>query len=207
MRSAELRELDAVTIDGFGTLVELVDPIGVLQQALTERGVERDAAAVAAAFKAEARHYRPRALQGRDAASLAELRRECTSVFLRELDVELDDFSEAFVDCLQFRPVEGAVETVRALRARGLALAVVANWDVALHDHLAKLGLVGLVDTIVTSADAGAAKPDPAIFHVALDRLGVRPERALHVGDEPLDEEGARAAGIRFAPAPLRSLL
>jgi HAD superfamily hydrolase (TIGR01509 family) len=69
------------------------------------------------------------------------------------------------------------------------------------------LGVAPLVDTIVTSAEAGAAKPDPAIFRLALERLRVQPERALHVGDEPLDEEGARAAGMHFAPAPLRSLL
>ena len=38
---------------------------------------------------------------------------------------------------------------------------------------------------------------------VALERLRVRPERALHVGDSAADEQGARAAGMRFAPAPL----
>jgi len=37
----------------------------------------------------------------------------------------------------------------------------------------------------------------------ALERLDVEPARALHVGDEPIDEQGARAAGMRFLPAPL----
>jgi putative hydrolase of the HAD superfamily len=200
-------ELDAVTIDGFGTLVELVDPVPALREALAARGVDLDAKRVASAFKVEAHYYRARSLQGRDAQSLAQLRRECTDVFLRELEVALDDFGETFMSCLRFRPAEGAVETVRALRTRGLALAVVANWDISLHEHLEALGIEPLVDAIVTSAEAGAAKPDPAIFRLALERLRVRADRALHVGDEPLDEEGARAAGMRFAPAPLRSLL
>jgi HAD superfamily hydrolase (TIGR01509 family) len=56
---------------------------------------------------------------------------------------------------------------------------------------------------VVTSAEVGLPKPDPAVFRRALELLGVRPERALHVGDSESDETGARAAGMRFAPAPL----
>ena len=62
---------------------------------------------------------------------------------------------------------------------------------------------LGLDATVVTSAEAGAPKPAPAIFLLALKRLGVHPERAAHVGDSPADEEGARAAGMQFQPAPL----
>jgi HAD superfamily hydrolase (TIGR01509 family) len=98
----------------------------------------------------------------------------------------------------------GALETVRRLQARGLALCVVSNWDCGLAEHLERLGLRL---PVVTSAEAGAAKPDPAIFTLALERLGVAPERALHVGDSPADETGAAAAGMRFAPAPLEALL
>ncbi|HZO62613.1 MAG TPA: HAD-IA family hydrolase, partial [Gaiellaceae bacterium] len=61
----------------------------------------------------------------------------------------------------------------------------------------------GLFSAVVTSAEAGAAKPDPAPFRLALDRLGVEPGRAVHVGDEPEDEQGSGAAGMRFAHAPL----
>jgi putative hydrolase of the HAD superfamily len=50
-------------------------------------------------------------------------------------------------------------------------------------------------------------KPDPAIFRLALERLGVSSERTLHVGDSDADEEGARAAGIAFTPAPVAALL
>lgn len=200
-------ELDAITIDGYGTLVEVIDPAPTLQRALEARGVQRTEAEVAAAFAAEAAYYRPRSLHGRDTASLAALRSECAAVFLQELGIEMDGFTDAFVGALRFRAVGGAVEMLHSLRKRGLALAVVANWDISLHEHLAELDIAPLVDTVVTSAEAGAAKPDPEIFLLALRRLGVRPERALHVGDEQVDEEGALAAGMQFAPAPLRSLL
>jgi HAD superfamily hydrolase (TIGR01549 family) len=60
------------------------------------------------------------------------------------------------------------------------------------------------VDTIVTSAEAGAPKPAPAVFELALARLGVdAAAHVVHIGDAVADEEGAKAAGLRFEPAPL----
>lgn len=198
-------ELDAVTVDGFGTLVELVDPVPPLGRALRAQGVKREPAAIHAAFEAEASYYRPQAVRGRDTESLAELRLECAAVFLEAVGAELDpmSFVDAFVDSISFEPAPGAVEALAALQARGLDLAVVSNWDIGLHEHLARLGLEGLFSTVVTSAEAGAPKPEPAIFALALERLGVKPGRAAHVGDEPADEDGARAAGMGFVPAPL----
>ncbi len=197
-------DLDAVTVDGYGTLLELPDPAGALVEALAAAGVARSREDVAAAFAAEARYYRPRSHLGRDAESLAALRRECVAVFLTELgaDLDADTFVEAFVGSLVFAPVPGAVETLERLATR-TRLAVVANWDSSLHEHLGRLGLDRYFDAVVTSAEAGAAKPDPEIFLAALRQLDVEPGRALHVGDEPIDEEGARAAGMRFLPAPL----
>jgi putative hydrolase of the HAD superfamily len=104
---------------------------------------------------------------------------------------------------IRFDAIPGALETLATLRGRGIALAVVSNWDVGLSEHLDRVGAGELFSAVVTSAEAGAAKPDPAPFLLALDRLGVQPTRALHVGDEPEDEHGAAAAGMRFAQAPL----
>ena len=104
---------------------------------------------------------------------------------------------------IRFEAIPGALETLASLRARGLVLAVVSNWDVGLAEHLERLGTDELFSAVVTSAEAGAAKPDPAVFQLALERLGVEAGRAVHVGDEDEDERGAAAAGMRFAPAPL----
>ena len=198
-------ELDAVTVDGYGTLLHLVDPLPALRGALAGHGVERSDGAIAAAFKAEVAHYRPLAHTGRGEAALAALRLDCVGVFLAALGDPLQpgSFVEDFIGALAFAPVPGAAEAVSSLRDRGLRLAVVANWDCALPGHLERAGLLDPFDSVVTSARAGAAKPDPAIFRLALAELGVEPNRALHVGDEPLDEEGALAAGLRFLPAPL----
>jgi putative hydrolase of the HAD superfamily len=198
-------DLDAVTIDAYGTLLTVRDPTGALDRALRARGVERTREELAAAFVAETAYYRDRSHEGADEASLALLRRDCAAVFLGAVEAGIDpeEFARPYVEALEFEPMPGAVDAVLALEQLGLELAVVSNWDVALHEYLEELGLADHFATVVTSAEAGAPKPDPRIFELALERLRVRPERALHVGDSPADEEGARAAGMAFAPAPL----
>jgi putative hydrolase of the HAD superfamily len=198
-------DLDAVTVDGYGTLLTLVDPVPSLSRSLAERGVEREPEVVREAFAAEVAYYRPEAVRGRDPGTLAALRCDCTGVFLRAAEAELEpeSFVHAFMTAIRFEAVPGAVETLAAMRARGLELAVVSNWDIGLAEHLERLGAGGLFSAVVTSAEAGAAKPDPAAFLIALERLGVEPERALHVGDEDEDERGAVQAGMKFAAAPL----
>jgi putative hydrolase of the HAD superfamily len=198
--------VEAVTVDAYGTLVTLRDPVPALRSALAEHGVERDQDAVERAFRAEVEHYVKRSHEGRDEATLALLRRDCAAVFLAAADADLDPgaFAPAFVGALSFLPVDGAVDACRTLAEAGMKLAVVSNWDVGLHDHLRALGVDSLVDAVVTSAEARAPKPSPAIFELALRRLGTPADRAVHVGDGAADAEGARAAGVRFEPAPLR---
>jgi len=195
----------AVTIDAHGTLVTLRDPVPALRHSLASRGVERTREETTRAFAAEVVYYVPRSHEGRDEATLARLRRECTAVFLAALDAELDpdEFAPAFVDSLVFETVPGAAQACRMLAGAGLRLAVVSNWDVGLGDLLASLGLERIVDTVVSSAEAGEPKPSPAPFRLALARLEVEPTEAVHIGDGVEDEEGAHAAGMRFEPAPL----
>ena len=194
--------LDAVTIDGFGTLLTLADPLPRLAERLP--GYER--AAIERAFGAEAAYYRAHAETAVDAATLATLHADCTRVFNDALGSDLAP--EDYVGALRFEVLPGVPHALARLRAHGLALAVVANWDFGFHEHLAASGLASWFDAVVVSAEVGARKPDPAPFRVALERLGVEPARALHVGDEPAsDEAGALAAGMRFAPAPLADLV
>jgi putative hydrolase of the HAD superfamily len=201
-------ELDAVTVDGYGTLVRLIDPAPLLERTLADRGIVRSPDAIRAAFAAEVAHYRPRATLGRDPESLAALRLDCTRVFLEAAEADLDPatFVDTFLSSLVFEPEPGALEAVAALRSRGIDCAVVSHWDIGLHAHLQRLGVDTLFSAVVTTAEAGAPKPDPAVFRLALARLGVEPDRALHVGDEVVDAEGAAAAGMRFAPAPLATV-
>jgi putative hydrolase of the HAD superfamily len=116
---------------------------------------------------------------------------------------------DALMRSLRFHAYEDSAPTLRALRARGIRLVVVSNWDWSLHERLQETGLADLVDGALASAEIGSAKPDGAIFAAALRLAGTTPEETWHVGDTPeADVEGARAAGIhpvliaREAPVP-----
>jgi HAD superfamily hydrolase (TIGR01509 family) len=97
------------------------------------------------------------------------------------------------------RAAEGARATLDALGATGLRAACVSNSDGRAERHLADCGVREGLEFVVDSQLEGVEKPDPRIFRIALDRLGVAPERALYVGDiRSVDEAGARAAGMHF---------
>jgi FMN phosphatase YigB (HAD superfamily) len=208
MPSSRGAELDGITIDAFGTLVELEDPVDRLRAALADRNVDRDEKSVAAAFAAEVEYYLVHKSEGSDAASLADLRQRCAGVFLDGVapDLDAEEFAPAFVRALVFRPLQGVVPALARLRRAGLELACVSNWDVGISEQLERAGLGTYLSAIVSSAETGAEKPDPRVFEEALTRLGVGPERALHTGDDEADRAGAEAAGLGFEPAPLGTL-
>ncbi len=88
-------------------------------------------------------------------------------------------------------------EVLQALAAQGYRLGIISNWTPTLEETCHRLGLTRCCDVIVASATVGYAKPHPRIFQAALDRAGVRPKEALHVGDcYDTDVIGARAVGM-----------
>jgi len=210
------RQIRAITLDAFGTLVEGDGHIDSLVDLVASWGLRRTRDEIVQAFKAEVAYYRPRSFTGRDQASLTQLRLDATDVFLRALDADLraelhtdlhpEQVMPAFVSALRFRVIDGVLPALDRLAAAGLPMAVVANWDIGLHEHFARLGMTERFVTILTSAEAGAEKPDPRIFGLALNRLGVSPAQAIHVGNEEADRLGALAAGLAFEPVPLATL-
>lgn len=94
---------------------------------------------------------------------------------------------------------------LEAVRRRGLKIAIVSNTaspEWLLRPVLERQGLVERVDAIVLSSEVGKRKPHPAIFERALAEVGVRPERALFVGDRlEADVVGASRAGMKTVQA------
>ena len=190
MRAAEL---DAVTLDAHGTMLRVVDPLPHLQALLPGH----EPAAIADAFALEGRYYREHVGRGIDERTLLQVREECVDVFNSRLGSSLT--VEQYIDAIRFEVIPGAVAALQRLRLLGLSIAVVGNWDFSLHQRLGEAGLAGYFATVVHAA----RKPDPAGLLLALERLHVRPDRALHIGDEDADREAARAAGMGFASTPL----
>jgi putative hydrolase of the HAD superfamily len=183
----------AILLDALGTLVELEPPWAHLADALGD-GVPPDR--LEAAVRAEMRYYRAHSDEGRDADSLADLRQRCADVLSRELGRTVD--VETLMAAIRFRAFNDAAPALARLRERGLTLVCVSNWDCSLPEVLERSGLGGALDAVVTSAAAGARKPDPAIFARALELAGATAGETVHVGDTAAEDvEGARAAGIR----------
>jgi HAD superfamily hydrolase (TIGR01549 family) len=204
-----LAQIDAVTLDLYGTLVTLQDPVPKLVRLVRAHGLSRTAEAIKTAFEAEFAYYGPHSHEGRDEQSVADLNTRCAKVFLDAIGADLPpaEFAPLYVAALEFEVVPGAAECLQALRSRGLELAAVTNWDVTVRDWLADLRLAPFFSHVVISAEVGARKPDPAVFRRALTLLGIPADRALHIGDEENDRLGATRAGMSFAPTPLERVL
>jgi FMN phosphatase YigB (HAD superfamily) len=120
---------------------------------------------------------------------------DATDCMLRNLRLEVgSDVHDALVASfdsagaatdLQLAP--GVEKCLRDLRATGVVLGIVCDVGLTpsttLLGHLRRLGVLDVFSTWAFSDTVGAYKPDPALFGVALDALGVAPARAAHVGD------------------------
>lgn len=188
----------AVLFDAGNTLVfldygRLAKAIGdALALPLTEEGLKRHAGAAALAME-----------EGR----LTD--RERGTIFLLTLfelagvpAARTEDLKTALLEMHQRMHLWGATEAGTAealarLRAGGLRLAVISNSDGRAATALEAAGLLDQFEFVIDSGEVGVEKPDPRIFQIALDRLGIKPADALYVGDlYEVDVVGARAAGL-----------
>jgi putative hydrolase of the HAD superfamily len=201
--------LAAVTLDAGGTVFDVAEPVGVTYARVAARHgltLERDEAErrFRDAFAAAPRLAFP----GVDPARRADHERAWWYAIVRATfgsAAEAPGFDACFAELFESYAEPGAWrvfpdvwEALPRIRRHGLRIALVSNFDERLVGLVAGLGLAPLVDLVLPSSRAGAAKPDPAIFHAALAALGVAPAAAVHVGDGLVaDVEGARAAGLR----------
>lgn len=116
------------------------------------------------------------------------------------LDAVLDDLYAHYENPAAWCVAPGAKEAFKRLRAGGVKVAVISNWDTRLPKLLRDCGFdESLIDTVVVSAEQMSDKPDARIFEAALERLGeVGNEAAcVHVGDSSVnDVEGSARAGF-----------
>jgi putative hydrolase of the HAD superfamily len=205
------RRLRAALFDAAGTLIHVAEPVGATYaREAAARGAAIPAWRLDEAFERVLRRAEPMCFPDAPAEAVPGLERDWWRARVRETLRAADqaarvaDF-EGLFDALfahyaradAWRAATGAAEALAALRAHGLRLGVVSNFDHRLEPILAGLGLRPFFDAVVRPSEAGAAKPDPRIFACALARLGAAPEAAVYVGDDAeLDVVAARAAGL-----------
>lgn len=110
---------------------------------------------------------------------------------------------EAYMTAIQNHvvPLDGAVQTLRAVRDSGLRIGLISNtfWPSAAHRYdLERHGLAPFLEHMVFSADAEVWKPHAEVFQLGLDALDLQPEETAYVGDSLFfDVWGAQCAGLR----------
>jgi putative hydrolase of the HAD superfamily len=97
--------------------------------------------------------------------------------------------------------------TLKAVRDRGLRVGIVSDTGFDLRPAMDRLGVSPFLDTIVMSFEHGVCKPAVQPFRTACDQLQVDPQQTLMVGDNPLTDSGAVAAGmyVFLLPRPTRT--
>jgi putative hydrolase of the HAD superfamily len=125
------------------------------------------------------------------------------SLMCRRLGIEDDSeriarrVYDEFGDSGRWRAYPDVEPAFRRLASRGLRLGIISNWDRRLGSLLRGVGLSEWLSTVVSSAEVGLHKPDPRVFELACERLGVDPSESVHVGDHHYaDIVGATAVGM-----------
>jgi len=125
------------------------------------------------------------------------------SLLCRKLDIHVDAEDIArrvyheFGRPERWRAYDDVCPAFERLAARGIRLGLISNWDGRLTGLMRGLGFEQLLDAVISSAEVGLHKPDPRIFELACERVGVEPSEAAHVGDHQYaDIIGAEAVGM-----------
>jgi len=195
-------------LDAMGTLIGLRTSVGHTYAAVAaEHGIGVAADAIDRAFPGVLRQAPALAFPGLSGDSLLQAERRW---WAERIDAVLvaagaamapaamhDALFDRFADPSLWHVYADVPPVLRRWHGEGLRLAVVSNFDQRLHPLLEGLGLADLFEAVVVSSSAGAAKPSPRPFRVALESIALSPSQAWHVGDSPEDGAGARAAGVR----------
>jgi putative hydrolase of the HAD superfamily len=124
------------------------------------------------------------------------------AIFLADLGIAdanglIDVVYREFTDLGNYALFADVPPVLERLRAEGLALGVVSNFEAWLEDLLEALGVRSAFPVRVISGVEGIEKPDPRIFELAMERAGVDAASSVYVGDNPeLDVEPAAALGM-----------
>ena len=197
-------------LDSYGTLVEMDDFYGRLHRGFARLGVAASFEAVKNAAHREMRFYMKQARFAVDQTSYEKIRLQCAQEMLASLseqDIEApvspEDVALVLGESIVFKPLPGARETLAALKARGVRLGVVSNWDYRLAHALEEVKLLPFFDFVLSSAQAKSEKPAREIFEKGLEMArrfvpNLRARDCFYVGDHyEKDVLGARRAGMK----------
>jgi putative hydrolase of the HAD superfamily len=203
----------AVFFDWFNTLALYSPPREELQsQALREFGINIPPAKILPALLIADRYlfeeYATTPISKRSPEEQAKIYARYQQTVLTEVGVDVSYSSDTLAKIMKkaqelykdirFVLFDDALPTVKKLKEQNLTLGLLTNIQSDMQPVCHELGLDPYIDFIVNSAEAGADKPQPQIFLMALERAGVEASEAVHVGDQyKIDAVGAMGVGIK----------
>ncbi len=201
--------IKAIFLDAAGTLIKPARQVGTSYSILAEKyGMAVPPAEMTERFRCCFKDSLPLAFPGATGSELMALERAwwrdlVSRVFepwdrFERFDDYFAELFEYFAGAAAWTVYPEVPATLAALKARGLVLDVISNFDSRLHRILAGLGIADHFDDVIVSSAVGYAKPDPRIFQAALQRHGLDVTQAVHIGDsETNDLRGASAVGLK----------
>lgn len=198
----------AVFFDAAGTLIKPVRPIGQTYASVAENyGMKVSSSEVSERFRTCFDASPPLTFGPVPTESIEQLERDWWKQLVHcvfQPFGRFNQFDRFFAELFSYfaRPeawtlYPDVLETLPALRKRGLILDVISNFDSRLIDILKGLGTADWFEEVFISSRVGHAKPARQIFHTALARHNLAPSEAMHVGDsEEHDFCGAANAGL-----------
>jgi putative hydrolase of the HAD superfamily len=201
-------EIKAVLFDAGQTIIQVATSVGaVYSRTALRHGVLIDPSGLQRSFRTAWRASLARG-EARDFRCSDAILREEWRLIVRDTfpDTVSDErlapiFEELyahFSTASAWRVAPGALEAIESLRALGVRIGLLSNWDSRLPPMLDELGLTPRFDFTAISFELGVEKPHPDAFRLALRRAGTRPQQTLHVGDSvEADILPAKLLGIR----------
>lgn len=208
----DVKQPKVIFLDAVGTMFGVKGSVGeVYAQMAQQFGVTVPADRVNSAFYQSFKTTPPPVFPGKQLEEIPQCEFEWWEAIARNTfqQVEVLDqftdfsayFSQLYAHFSTTEPWTIYPDVLQALhhwQELGIELGVLSNFDSRLHSVLQALDLSSFFTSVTISTEVGAAKPDPQIFAVALDKHQCSANSAWHVGDSlQEDYHGARAAGLR----------
>jgi putative hydrolase of the HAD superfamily len=199
----------AVFFDAAGTLIKPTNSVGQSYASIAANyGLRVTSAELFNRFRVCFDSAAPLAFPGAAPATISALEQDWWKQLVRRIfepfgpfdrfDAYFDELFAYFARPASWELYPEAIETLRALRERGLELAVVSNFDSRLRNILEGLGAASWFDGVFVSSAVGYAKPDRRIFDFVIKSRQLVATNVLHVGDSVTNDiGGATSAGVK----------
>jgi 2-haloacid dehalogenase len=189
-----LQGIRACVFDAYGTLFDFGSAAAACRDALGERTV-----ALTELWRAKQLEYTwLRALAGHY-ADFEQVTRDALDFALDALGIAVPGLRERLHDLYRTLDAYPEVpEVLRSLRERGFVTAILSNGTPGmLRDAMASAGIGGLFDAVLSVDEVATYKPDPRVYRLAVDRLGVAPDAVSFQSSNSWDAHGAALFGMR----------